>query len=344
MKLWDLMDMRMYKKMLDMKYVRINTHPHLPLQILNYTESAQFDQAWNEVTLQCRGLIIDDGFNVVARPFDKFFNYGDSSAPKLSMDMAVQVTDKLDGSLGILWNYKGAQGIATRGSFTSDQAVHATSIWFEKYNFPVSDCWTYLFEIIYPENRIVLNYGDMDDLILLGVRDNEDGQILLPQEVPTWKGPVATSYSFKTLSEALAAPPRANAEGYVVYVPELDDRVKIKQEDYVALHKIVTGLTERRIWENMKDGKTLQDLLEIVPDEWHDWLRKTYYTIKDNFTAIKQYTWIEYSELVERVGTSDRKKFAAEAFTMNRPSLMFMLLDGKDIFPAIWAEIRPSAE
>lgn len=35
----------------------------------NYTAKAQYDKLWNEVTLQCRGLILDGDGNVVARPF-----------------------------------------------------------------------------------------------------------------------------------------------------------------------------------------------------------------------------------------------------------------------------------
>ena len=31
--------------------------------------------------------------------------------------------------------------------------------------------WTYLYEIVYPENRIVLNYRGLHDLILLGAVD-----------------------------------------------------------------------------------------------------------------------------------------------------------------------------
>ncbi len=56
-------------------YVMVNTHPELPLMILNYTRKAQFEKYWNEYTLLCRGLIIDQDYNVIAMPFKKFFNY-----------------------------------------------------------------------------------------------------------------------------------------------------------------------------------------------------------------------------------------------------------------------------
>lgn len=345
MKLWEIMDKDLYQSMLIQKYIRVNHSDVYDLRIIHYTESAQFDKVWNEVTRQCRGIIVDSEWNIIARPFDKFMNYGENQADKFLMDYRVQVTDKMDGSLGIIY-YAPGHGwrVATKGSLHSEQAEWATKkLWSMQKPASFHKEWTYLVEIIYPSNRIVLNYGDTEGLFLIGARDIKSGHVRLPDDLPFWTGPKTKTFPYETLREALEAPPRHNAEGYVVYFPDLDYRMKIKQSDYVSLHKVVTGLTPRRIWESMKEGKTLEELCEIVPDEWHVWLRQTYYDIKTNFTAIKQFTWIEYRELENRVGTADRKKFAAEALTMRRPSLMFLLLDGKDIFPAIWDEIRPAA-
>jgi RNA ligase len=40
----------------------------------------------------------------------------------------------MDGSLGILFNYKGEWVLATRGSFTSDQSVKGTEL-LQKYDY-----------------------------------------------------------------------------------------------------------------------------------------------------------------------------------------------------------------
>lgn len=350
MKLYDLFGYREYMYMLDQKYIRENTHPYLDLKIINYTEKAQYDNEWNNVTAQCRGLIVNSAGTVIARPFDKFLNYGQNPNDKLLMDQRVIATDKMDGSLGILWDYKGEQGIATRGSFTSEQAVFATALWKAKYDFSIAPDWTYLFEIIYPQNRIVLNYGDMSDLVLLGVRDIEEGSVLLPEDVVTWKGPRTQTFPYETLREALEAPQRPNAEGLVLYFPDQNYRIKLKQDDYVALHKIVTGLTKRRIWENMKEGTPLEELCEIVPDEWHEWLKKTYKELVMEFRVIKTIVQSDYRQLVkalDRDGEWTRKDFAQLATSGewgNYPSLMFGILDGKDISDKVYDLIRPSAE
>lgn len=338
MKLHDLFDMDLYAEMVHAGYIRLNRHPELPLYILNYTEHAQFDREWNPVTLQCRGLIVDQNNVIVARPFDKFFNYGEPNADVIELGDYVDVTDKMDGSLGILWQYQGQQGIATRGSFISDQAVHATKIWKKKYAsaYHVPEDTTLLFEIIYPENRIVLNYGDLDDLVLLGARDIYSGSVRPPQGVLDWKWRTATTYVFKTLQEALAAPPRPNAEGYVITSRKTGGRIKVKQEDYIALHKIVTGLTKRRIWENMKNGMTLEQMCEIVPDEWHEWLQHTYWDIDTDLRGLRFISDDYFALLRQSLAVAEcegrdweRKDFALAVKDHPHRGMLFLLFDGK---------------
>ena len=48
-------------------------HPELPIYILNYTPAAQYGWKWTRATVNCRGLIVDDSWNIIARPFKKFF-------------------------------------------------------------------------------------------------------------------------------------------------------------------------------------------------------------------------------------------------------------------------------
>jgi len=351
MHIYDLFGYREYMYMHDQGYVRENTHPTLDLIIYNYTEKAQYDGEWNNVTTKCRGLIANSAGTVIARPFDKFLNYGQNQADAMLMDQRVVATDKMDGSLGILWSYEGEQGIATRGSFTSEQAIHATELWKTKYGFKVAPMWTYMFEIVYPSNRIVLDYGDMDELILLGVRDIEEGDVLLPNEVVTWRGPRAQTFPYETLREALEAPPRPNAEGLVVFFPDLNYRIKIKQDDYIALHKIVTGLTKRRVWENMKEGQTLQELCEIVPDEWHAWLKETFKEIRKDFLLIDTIAKSDFRQICKALDKDSdswtRKEFARLATSdewTEYPGFMFSLLDGKDITDKVYDLIKPSAE
>ena len=79
-------------------------HPSLPLTIWNYTETVQFEGKWDEITLMCRGLVTDDKGNIIARPFKKFFSIEEG---KYTPTENFEVFEKMDGSLGILFNYEG---------------------------------------------------------------------------------------------------------------------------------------------------------------------------------------------------------------------------------------------
>lgn len=354
-KLHDIVDPGLISDMIREGYVRVQRHPSLPLSIYNYTEKAQFDKRWNEATLACRGLIVSDEGDVIARPWKKFFNYGEGRL-KIDDEMPVEVTDKMDGSLGILYpvdhdNLSRPIGaIATRGSFDSDQARHATKIWWERYQEEtfISESFTFLFEIIYPANRIVLNYGDMDDLVLLGAVHIERGYYLGPNEASGylgWTGPVTQVFPYRNIAEAFAAEPRPNAEGFVVRSGT--EIVKIKQVDYIELHRIVTNLTPLSLWRRLSAGETLENLLETIPDEWHEWLRKEYWNLADRYAQIESEVLDEHSQTLESSGfheNQSRKEFAKFASKSPRKKYLFQLLDNKPIDQLVWAEIRPRSE
>ena len=58
-------------------------HPTLDLTIWNYSPKVQYEKLWDEITLQCRGLVTNSNGEVVARPFKKFFNYEELSPEQI---------------------------------------------------------------------------------------------------------------------------------------------------------------------------------------------------------------------------------------------------------------------
>ena len=71
-------------------------HSTLPLAIFNYSRTCQYDRLWDDVTLNCRGLILDTEGNIIARPFPKFFNYEEHSAEEIPNEL-FEVYEKMDG-------------------------------------------------------------------------------------------------------------------------------------------------------------------------------------------------------------------------------------------------------
>ena len=369
-KLEDLMDLEFLTAEVAAGNVRSRTHPdNENLVILNYTEQAQYSKHWNSVTTQCRGLIVDRvSGNVLARPFEKFFNVGEYDPvhnwrEELGHPFArVRTVDKLDGSLGILYMAPdGLPAVATRGSFMSDQAQHATALLRERYpEFWAMPWFTPLFEIVYPENRIVLDYGDQDDLIFLGLRNIETGLAYGPDALRTgygeeiWYGPRAEILPPTTFAEALEFGDRTNREGLVVTFEASGLMVKIKQEDYVRLHRLVTGLNERVIWEHLAGGmdEGLGDLIEKIPDEFHAWVERvadglfTQFEILHGRAHHAYHGLLSWLEDEHGAGGWERKHFATEARLQHGDltPLLFQLLDGRDISASIWKTLKPKGQ
>jgi RNA ligase len=339
-------------------YVREQNHPTLPLKILNYTEKAAYEGVWTPVTLQCRGLIVETfgEHRVVARPLIKFFNYSQEGAATIALDAPVHVLDKADGSLGILYPTPDGWAVATRGSFTSEQAVHATQLLRTRYpDFTPPTGMTVLVEIVYPANRIVVDYNGLDDLILLGAVGLADGAVYDPSWVPDWHGPVVESFAASTFADALALPVRSNAEGFVVRCLNTGAMLKIKYAEYVALHKIVTGLTARTVWEHITSGAPLDDLIAPLPDEFHDWVRKVANDITTTVERQHQALNAVYADALGDTRTANPgwahdgirtsraafAKVATSAHYRNDSWALFAILDGRDIRPELLKRAKP---
>lgn len=324
------------------------------LAIYNYTDAAMWTAgSWgNPAVRQCRGLIVDASTGeVVARPWGKFFNHGQPEAGELDLEAPVEVTDKLDGSLGIIYrDADGALKVATRGSFTSEQAVHATRTLQLRYrDFRGWYRITPLVEIIYPANRVVCDYRDWDDLVLLGAVGVDSGVYHSPYAVRAalgWPGPVAGVMGYQTLRDALAAPPRPGAEGMCVRYLREDRIVKIKQDDYIALHRIVTGLSEKTVWESIAAGQQVTDVLAGLPDELHAWVRDVWDRMTAQADAIHNMATAAHDAILRELPDGwARRDYAERAKAL--PSVtpyLFQLLDGRDPRPGIHKTLKPAGD
>lgn len=346
-RLGDIMNLSDLSVAISDGFVRSQVHPTLSLTILNYTEKAQWERAWNDVTRQCRGLIVDADKFVVARPFPKFFNYGEHPEGSLDLNAPGIVTDKMDGSLGIMYPsplHRSGFAIATRGSFTSDQALFATQLLNDRYAdwaCAQSTTRTPLFEIIYPENRIVLDYGNMRDLVWLDTICIRDGQSFFQGD---WPGEMAAAMQAATLREALALPPRKNAEGVVVSMHD-GLRVKIKQEDYVALHRLITGMNARVVWERLGAGDTISGICEGLPEEFWPWVNEVGNELIHAAWWLVNETYDVFDRIVACLPEDyTRKDFALAAQQSGHRARLFMLLDGRtaDVHKQVWGTLKPS--
>lgn len=239
---------------------------------------------------RARGLVLNQQGIPVNHPMEKFFNTFESESEiEYYVGQPCVVQEKMDGSLvyAFLWN--GIPVVLTRGSFVSTMAADA-EVWLR--NFGTN--WmrpnvTYAFEWISPNNRIVVDYGDRNELVLLNATDSHWG-VRFPEHVTEWMGKSASTWTFDTsdphaFDKLKGIIPKGD-EGFVLTYED-GHRVKIKSDEYVSLHRAVSGLTEKLVWE-FQQGGVVHELIEVSPEEFHEWIYTHAYNFEHEYKRIVQ--------------------------------------------------------
>lgn len=336
------MDVKLLDQYQKQGWLRSQRHPQLPLRIWNYTDAVQFARKWDGVTSVCRGLITHDDGHVVARSFKKFHNLEENLH---SPTDDYVVFEKLDGSLIVVFFYEGQWRVASRGSFTSTQASTAAGMIRDMYDMHHLDkSLSYVFEIIYSENRIVIDYGSRRELVFLAAFDKSGREHWPAEEVAAagfrlvQKVDMASDHS--TL-QALQALDWDNAEGFVVKFTN-GERVKLKFSTYCKLHKMMSGLDAVSVWEWFRSGKDLPDIVhsENIPDELHGWLATTYNSICTSYNAYKEAA----EETAASLSSLCRKDCAARLSGNKLAGLVFAVLDNKPIHDRLCKLVKPGRD
>lgn len=338
MKLGEIIDLDDLSAEVSAGYVTRRVHPDFPeLEIFNYTDKCAFDRHWTPTTRITRGLIANSSTGeVLARPFHKIFNFDEKEAPRILDDQVVWHWDnKFDGSLGILYvDPLGFPRIATRGSFASEQAVLGTNILHDsgmawEYAEWIDSGYTPLFEICGPDNRIVLRY-DLNFLAPLGKIEIATGHFMPP-----------TKAEKRTMRSLLGDLSRSNAEGWVVWLSR-DKAVKIKQADYVELHRMVSNLTPKEVWRQLRAG-TYAEYVKQLPDELYQLAEEWANEIRDEYAEINVSAELDgwALELLDLSGRKAQAEWIKSKVPTERRGLVFSLLDGKPIRDSIYRMIEP---
>ncbi|MDB5290225.1 MAG: ligase [Phycisphaerales bacterium] len=274
----------------------INVSREGGLELYGYSSFCQFEQQWDLFSLIARGLILDVSTKrVVATPFPKFFNFneGGVALPRESFE----VTEKLDGSLGILFNHAGRWRVSTRGQLDSEQGQWATQHLHQNVatDHLVAGS-TYLVEIVYPENRIVIPY-DFSGLVLLGAYDPEGHELprhALENVAASARLRIAKRFASGSFDELLdlARKLTRDEEGFVVrFAGGL--RVKLKGEAYCRVHRLICHCTPLALWEAMTGGEDLDAMRRELPEE-----------MRMDFDAIRTILATQLDDLVAQVRTA----------------------------------------
>lgn len=344
------------EKYIDKGYVRSQTHSILPLTIYCYTNGCQYDDAWDGVTEMCRGLVIDDKDNIIARPLRKFHNWERYNELNTVPSGNFTTFEKLDGSMIQVFNYNGNWVISSKGSFESPHAVKASQILSKIGHINELDPdYNYVFELITPEHRIVVDYGNKEDLVLLAIINNKTGN---EKDINDYSHlfTLPRVFDYKDSFDLYKQSIPSEEEGYVIKF-DCGERMKIKGSHYLFLHKIITNCTYRDIWRLLKNNDNILTFIERLPDEWIEWFSNKVGKLIVSYKRIEGEVKRDFQHGIEqglyKYSTSNhpmieelvsRKEIAEYFKSCKYPSCLFNLLYNQDYSEWIWEKIYPPSE
>jgi hypothetical protein len=264
--------------------ISIKQHAQYPeLHQFTYSMTESYSVKDHPLVCECRGLMLSADLNwaVVARPFDRFFNLGETGASAIDWSTA-RIQEKLDGTLMVLYHYANQWHVNTKNTPGANVAVGDWSItfaelfwrcWTNQYGLDAlsvlnTDC-TYCWELTSAFNRVV-TIADQEKITLIGARMNSGAELDVRDFANQFD--VVKHYDFNTEQAAVAAAEQLDplvTEGYVV-VDQQFKRVKIKSPRYVALHCFRFSCSVRNIIENIQKGE-IDELLTYFPEMKQYW-------------------------------------------------------------------------
>lgn len=283
-----------------------------------------------EICQECRGLILDrdNNWEVVAYPFNKFFNLNEPGAAEIDWDSA-KVYEKLDGSLMNLYWYGGKWNWATSGNpdaagnvgdhgFTFDELVRSTifdtvgmlsrDVSNDYFSIDLDKNVTYMFELTTPFNQVVVPHSEKT-LTSIGARSVLTFEELTKDEILELLAnefKFCKTYDFgskEEILEALNDKKGTEREGFIV-VDKNFNRVKIKSDDYVKLHRFHQGFSQKSLIDAVRTNEGSEILIHFP-------------NLKSMYDELK----LKYDALVNRIQTTfdkistieNQKEFAIAA-------------------------------
>ena len=230
-----------------------------------------------EIVNECRGLILDEAndFKVVRYGFYRFYNYGEPGCADIDFGSAV-VTEKIDGSLVMLYYYNGQWHWSTRGSFDAvdapvnntdrtfqdiiDDALKSVHIDYNNLDIVV----TYSFELVSPESRVVIYYPE-PKLYFLMARNNLS--LLETNAYKICQKPASYGvYTYEQIEKLINEKNGAKFEGVVV-CDKYGRRAKVKNLLWLKLHHTINnGIMTEENYLNLYFTGEHEEFLTYFPE------------------------------------------------------------------------------
>lgn len=191
---------------------------------------------------------------------------------------------------------------------------------------------TYTFEIIHPNNRVILDYGARAELVMLAAFHIDGSEIFpLPPEVQECGFSPARTYSgeeFAALDD-LKKLEWNKAEGFVVRFSD-GGRLKIKFAAYLMAHRAVSNTCVGTLIRAFASGCQIEELASssFLPDEYAPWVRQTWQAFASEVAESLSCANEVHARLA-READGNRGLYAKNAKAEKDVKALFLLLDGK---------------
>ena len=338
-----------WEQIMQEKKIRVKKDNNSDLAIFNYEIDADF---FDPIVQEARGIIIHlDTLDVACFPFRKFGNSHEGYADDIDWNTA-RVQEKVDGSIIKLWRDKQInQWVwATNGCIYAGDAKTPSGLSYANlicrtkeykwlsFHFDVIDRLdaTYIFELVSPDNQVVLNYPE-PKLYFLGARDNITGEEFIYNE---FDGHIdkPKEYPLHSLEDCIEAAKKLNAqskdgfpiaEGFVVVDKEWH-RIKIKSPEYLIWHHQINNgiLKGDGVYKLMRSDDFNED---VFKENVSEYTFRQYISYKkkiaDVIFGIR--TTIELAKQLEKKGSS-RKEIAIAIKDLPYKAYGFKALDYPD--------------
>lgn len=285
-----------------------------------------FDNFWDLYDgfyRECRSVVINvKKEELVLTPFRKFRNLGEGEetsyenvSARIKVAKCIEFSNKLDGSMQSARFYDGEYVMA------GSQSLDKTNSWRLADGYRMlneNDNYlrmlrehsdeTFIFEYISQRDAHVVKY-DKEGLFLIGVRNVNTGIEASYKEVLEYAGNygiLTTEVFDKTLDQIMSElddKKSSEAEGFVVNIDGF--KVKIKYNDYVYMHKMLSAISSVNLI-----------IQSIADDGFDDMIAKIPAAYKDRVIAVAKYVF-EYkakresavNTAYEKAPKEDKKEF-----------------------------------
>jgi RNA ligase len=117
--------------------------------------------------------------------------------------------------------------------------------------------------------------------------------------------------------------------------------MKCKFDSYLRRHRIVTNVSSKTIWEYLKNGEEFNKIIEKVPDEFYNWVKKTKEKLENQYLYIENEARKEFVDIYYYGNMVGRREFAMVAKDNKYRSILFAIYDNKKYDYMIWNMIKP---